>query len=121
MSIQLGTLLRIDPREVWVHEASRFTPWLADNLDQLGRVLGMDLELIRREASVGDFSADLVARDLNRDCVVIIENQLEATDHRHLGQLITYAAGLDAGAVVWVSPQLREEHRQALDWLNRRS
>ncbi|MGH6895046.1 MAG: DUF4268 domain-containing protein [Geminicoccaceae bacterium] len=121
MSIQLGTLLRIDPREVWVHEASRFTPWLADNLDQLARVLGMDLELIRREASVGDFSADLVARDLNRDCVVIIENQLEATDHRHLGQLITYAAGLDAGAVVWVSPQLREEHRQALDWLNRRS
>lgn len=101
-------------------EATNFTPWLAENLDQLGPVLGMDLELIRREASVGDFSADLVARDLNRDRVVVIENQLNPTDHTHLGQLITYAAGLDAGAVVRVSPQLREEHCQALDWLNRR-
>jgi hypothetical protein len=121
MSIQLGQLSRIDPREVWVNEATRFTPWLAENLNRLGTVLGMDLELIRREAAVGDFAADLVARDLNRDRIVIIENQLEPTDHRHLGQLITYAAGLDADAVVWVSPILREEHRQALDWLNRRS
>jgi hypothetical protein len=121
MSIQLGRLMRIDPRTVWSSEARRFTPWLADNLDQLAQVLGMDLELIRREASVGDFFADLLVRDVNRDRVVIIENQLEPTDHRHLGQLITYAAGLDAGAIVWVSPQLRDEHRQALDWLNRRS
>ena len=121
MTIQLGQLSRIDPRNVWVNEATRFTPWLAENLDYLGEVLGMDLELIRREAAVGDFAADLLARDLNRDSIVIIENQLEPTDHRHLGQLITYAAGLDASAVVWLSPSLREEHRQALDWLNRRS
>jgi hypothetical protein len=121
MSIQLGRLMRIDPRTVWSCEARKFTPWLADNLDQLAHVLGIDLELIRREASVGDFFADLLVRDVNRDRVVIIENQLEPTDHRHLGQLITYAAGLDAGAIVWVSPQLRDEHRQALDWLNRRS
>jgi Domain of unknown function (DUF4268) len=120
MSIRLGQLTRVEPRTVWSHEATEFTPWLAECLDRLGDLLGMDLELIRREAAVGDFSADLVARDLNRDRIVIIENQLNPTDHTHLGQLITYAAGLDAGAVVWVSPQLREEHRQALDWLNRR-
>jgi hypothetical protein len=81
MSIPLGQLSRIDPRTVWSHEATKFTPWLAENLNQLGHVLGMDLELIRREASIGDFSADLVARDLNRDRLVIIENQLNPTDH----------------------------------------
>jgi hypothetical protein len=117
----LGQLHHLDPRSVWSREATDFTPWLAEHLEQLGAVLGMDLELIGREAAVGEFAADLVARDLNRDRVVIIENQLNPTDHTHLGQLITYAAGLDAGAIVWVSPQLREEHRQALDWLNRQT
>ena len=116
---ELGKLVRIDPREVWRSESADFTPWLAENLDHLAEVLGLELELTEREAAVGDFAVDLLARDLGRDRVVIIENQLEPTDHSHLGQIITYAAGLDAGVVIWISRSFREEHRQALDWLNR--
>lgn len=116
---ELGQLTRIDPREVWKNEATDFTPWLAENIACLSEVLGIDFELMEREAAVGDFSVDLLARDLGRDRVVIIENQLEVTDHSHLGQIITYAAGLEAGVVVWISRLFREEHRQALDWLNR--
>lgn len=115
----LGTLAYVDPRDVWKHEARDFTPWLAANIEQLGELLGLDLEVTAREASVGDFAADIVAQDLGGDRVVLIENQLEPTDHAHLGQIITYAAGLDAGVVVWVCREFREEHRQALDWLNR--
>ena len=81
-------------------------------------MLGYDLEFVEREAQVGDFSADIVARDTNRDRIVVIENQLQPTDHPHLGQLVTYAAGFEASAVVWISPEFRDEHRQALDWLN---
>jgi hypothetical protein len=117
----VARLAKIDPRTVWQNEAYDFTPWLAEHLDHLGEMLGIDLEIVEREASVGEFSADIVARDLNRDRIVIIENQLQSTDHSHLGQLVTYAAGLDAAVVVWVSREIRDEHRQALDWLNRRS
>ena len=115
----LGTLYRVDPRDVWKHEEHDFTPWLAGNIDTLAGILGMELEIVEREADVGDFAVDLVARDLGRDRVVVIENQLDPTDHKHLGQLITYAAGLEAGVVICVSREFREEHRQALDWLNR--
>jgi hypothetical protein len=115
----LGRLSRCDPREVWGREDRDFTPWLAEHLDELGAVLGFELEAVERESAVGDFWIDILARDLNRDRMVVIENQLEPTDHSHLGQLITYAAGVEAGAVIWVSREFREEHRQALDWLNR--
>lgn len=115
----LGQLVRVDPRSVWKHEAHDFTPWLVENIALLSTALGMDLEVERREAEVGDFSVDILARDLGRDRLVVIENQLEATDHTHLGQLITYAAGFEAGAVVWVSREFSDEHRQALEWLNR--
>lgn len=114
----VARLVRLDPRTVWQREAGNFTPWLADNLDALSEALGIDLELVEREVPVGNFSADIVARDPNTGRLVLIENQLESTDHSHLGQLITYAAGVGAGVVVWVSRELREEHRQALDWLN---
>jgi uncharacterized protein DUF4268 len=117
---QLGKLTRVDPRTVWKHEALDFTPWLTENIDAIATVLDLDLEVVTREGAVGDFSVDIVAKDLGRDRKVIIENQLEATDHSHMGQLITYAAGIDASVVVWVSREFREEHRQALDWLNRR-
>ena len=99
----LGSLTRCDPREVWVREDRDFTPWLAEHLDELGAVLGFELEAIEQESAVGDFWIDILARDLNKDRLVVIENQLEPTDHNHLGQLITYAAGVDAGAVIWVT------------------
>jgi hypothetical protein len=115
---ELGTLVRQDPRQVWPDEASHFTPWLADHLDRLGEALGMELELIQRESGAGDFSIDILAHDLGQKRNVVIENQLETTDHRHLGQAITYAAAADAGVVVWVCREFRDEHRAALDWLN---
>ncbi len=117
--IKLGELKRLNPRQVWGDEAQDFTPWLAENLPRLGEVLGLDLELTRREAAVGDFSCDLLARDVGTGHIVIIENQFGSTNHDHLGKLLTYAAGLEAEAIVWVAEKIREEHRQTLEWLNR--
>ncbi len=111
----------MDLREAWPNEAQNFTPWLAENIAELGEALGMDLELYQTEAPVGGYSLDILATDVNNNRPVIIENQLEATDHTHLGQPLTYAAGFDAGVVVWVTREFRDEHRQALDWLNQRT
>jgi hypothetical protein len=118
---QFGVLKRIDLRLLWPHEALNFTTWLAQNIGVLGETLGLELELRGQEAPVGSFSLDLLAHDLGRDRSVIIENQLAPTDHDHLGKLITYAAGHAANVAVWVAPEFREEHRQALDWLNQRT
>jgi hypothetical protein len=103
-----------------VDEARDFTPWLAEaeNLSLLGEAVGLMLELEGSERRVGPFAADLLARDVSRGGWVVIENQLDPTDHKHLGQLLTYAAGLEAKTVIWVAPEIREEHRAAIDWLN---
>src|SRR5215203_5282830 len=114
----LGRLQALDPRSVWPREAHDFTPWLLENEDALAEALGLDLELSAAEHPVGGFALDLVGRDMTNDCVLIVENQLSDTDHGHLGQLLTYAAGTDARTVVWLAPRFREEHRQALDYLN---
>ena len=120
--LKLGTLVPVEPREVWPSEASGFTPWLAseDNLELLGETLGLELELEATEKFVGPFKADIICRDLSSgtDATVLIENQLEATDHRHLGQLLTYAAGLQAKTVIWIARRFTDEHRAALDMLN---
>jgi len=115
---ELGRLETIELREIWPHEAHQLTPWLLENSDVIAEALGIDLELSVAEHPVGSFSLDLLGHDLTNDCALIVENQLTPTDHDHLGKLITYAAGTDAGTVVWLAPKFREEHRQALDLLN---
>jgi Domain of unknown function (DUF4268) len=115
---RLGRLAYVDPREVWIHEAHDLTPWLLENADVLSETLGIDLELTAAEHPVGGFSLDLFGRDLTNDAVLIVENQLEGTNHDHLGKLLTYAAGTAASTIVWIATGFRDEHRQALDWLN---
>jgi hypothetical protein len=115
----LSKLERVDLREAWKHEANDFTPWLAEeeNLQTLAEALGIsELELVDTEYWVGDFKLDILCTE--GDQQVVIENQLEPTDHRHLGQILAYAAGVDAKKVIWVAESFRPEHLAALDYLN---
>ena len=117
----LGRLEKVDLRNVWTSEASDFTPWLAreENLSVLADTLGIELELEAEEKAVGPFRADILCRDTGSNAWVLIENQLERTDHNHLGQLLTYASGLQAVTIIWIASRFTEEHRSTLDWLNR--
>ncbi len=116
----LGKLTQVELRESWKHEAHDFTNWLAlqENIELLSEAIGLELEVLETEASVGRFNVDVLAEEINSERKVIIENQLEFTDHDHLGKIITYASGLDAQTIIWIVKEVREEHRQAIDWLN---
>ena len=113
-----GILTEADLRTAWPHEAHDFTPWLAENLEQLSEVIGIPLETETIEAPVGEFAGDLLATGPEGQSV-LIENQLEWSDHSHLGQIMTYLAGLDARVVVWIARDFTEPHLSAIQWLNR--
>lgn len=120
---QLGKLEKVDIREIWKNEAKDFTSWLAkeENLTLLSDEIGISMNLITAEAGVGQFSADILAEEPNTGRKIIIENQLEQTDHDHFGKLFTYGSGKDAGILIWICKHVREEHRQAIDWLNEKT
>ena len=119
-TINLSRLTQVNLRNIFITEDRDFTPWLAreENLALLGETIGFDLELEAQEKDVGPFRADILCKDTATNHWVLIENQLERTDHRHLGQLITYAAGLRAVTIIWIANPFTDEHRAALDWLN---
>lgn len=114
----LGRLVTVSLREAWDHEAHSFTPWLAEHLDLLSDEIGIRLELEGQEVAVETFSADILARNTSDESLVLIENQLEGTDHTHLGQIMTYLAGLEAHTVIWIAADFRDAHLSAIKWLN---
>jgi hypothetical protein len=120
MTQTLGTLKSVELRDIWKTEDRDFTPWLAkeEHLKILSESLGFELELEAQEKDVGPFRADILCKNVDDGSWVLIENQIEKTDHRHLGQLMTYAAGLQAVNIVWIASKFQPEHRAAVDWLN---
>ncbi len=117
---KLGKIIKADLRAIWKNEEYDFSAWLAqeENLNLLSEAIGIDIRLIRQEAEVGKFSLDILAEEEATGRKIIIENQLEATNHDHLGKIITYAAGYDADIIIWIFKEIKEAHRQAIDWLN---
>ena len=118
---ELGRLHYEDPRSVWADEARDFTPWLMEHIGLLNAELGWDIAIEGREGEVGAFSVDLYGREVGTEHAVVVENQLEQSNHDHLGKLITYAAGRGAKIALWVAPDFREEHLEAIRWLNSQS
>lgn len=116
--MELGILKTVAARQKWTNEARDFTPWLANNIDELNKALGLELEVENTEVAVGPYSADILAKDTGTGKYVVIENQLEKTNHDHLGKAITYASVLDASTIIWIATDFTEEHKKALDWLN---
>jgi hypothetical protein len=115
---ELGNLEQVDLRQAWPHEARSFTPWLSENIEMLSSVIGIPLEIEGQEVAVEQFSADILARNPRDDSRVLIENQLEQSDHGHIGQIMTYLAGLDVNTVIWIAAGFREPHLSAIRWLN---
>jgi hypothetical protein len=118
--INLGKLEKVPLRDIWSNEATNFTTWLAkeENLEILSEEIGIDINLLQTEANVGDFNVDILAEEENTGRKIVIENQLEVTNHDHLGKIVTYASGHDAEIIIWIVKDVRDEHKQAIDWLN---
>ena len=118
--MKLKKLTKVELRKAWAHEAADFTTWLsqAENLELLSDEIGIEIKLLQTEASVGRFNVDIFAEEENTGRKIVIENQLESTNHDHLGKIITYASGLDAEIIIWIVKNVRDEHKQAIDWLN---
>ena len=116
----LGRLKEVEVRDLWKHEQYDFSEWLSkpENIEYLNDILGLSLVDVQKESTVGGYRCDLFAKDETSDTRVIIENQLEASNHDHLGKIITYASGLNATVIVWIVKEAREEHRSAIEWLN---
>ena len=121
MKKKLGKIKNVDLRNIWKKEDKEFTPWLKENIDLLSEKLGIEVIDTQTEEKIGDFKLDIIGKDANTNKFVAVENQLESTDHNHLGQLITYSAGVNAGIIIWIAKELREEHKNALEWLNENS
>lgn len=119
--MQLGKLKEIDIRKVWQHEQYDFSKWLSSetNLKELGDILNLSLTDVETEKFVGNYRCEILCKDEITGKVVLIENQLEPSNHDHLGKIITYASGLDASVVVWIVQNAREEHASAIEWLNK--
>lgn len=116
--VKMGKLKEVDIRKLWGHEQYDFSNWLANNLEELNDAIGLTLSEVEKEVYVGAYRCDLVGQDEVSGEKVIIENQLETSNHDHLGKIITYASGLDASVIVWIVKEAREEHRSAIEWLN---
>ena len=119
--MKLGKLKEVDIRSVWSHEQYDFSKWLAteENIKELGDTLNLSLTDVETEKFVGNYRCDILCKDEITGKAVLIENQLEATNHDHLGKIITYASGLDASVVVWIVSSARDEHASAVEWLNK--
>jgi len=117
MDKDIGKLSRIPLREVWPHEALDFTFWLQNNIEIVNESIGVNLSSIEREQAAGDFKVDILAEDENGD-PVIVENQLEKSDHDHLGKIITYLTAFEAKVAIWIVSEPRPEHINAITWLN---
>ncbi|HAS3631054.1 TPA: DUF4268 domain-containing protein [Vibrio cholerae] len=118
MSVELGKIKIVPVRTIWKHEANDFTPWLYSHIQELSDALGIELEVEDVEVPVGPYYADILAKDTGTGKYVVIENQLEKTDHDHLGKCLTYASVLDASTIIWLASNFTDEHKKALDWLN---
>ena len=121
-----GKLITQNVRDHWESEMSDFTPWLVESIKSDGTscledTLGLDLEVVGREKKVGKYYLDILAEVVDDDRQVVVENQLEQSDHDHLGKSLAYAAGVDADIIVWIAPSFNDEHRDAVQWLNQNS
>lgn len=121
MITKLGKMKEVDIRNVWKHEQYDFSKWLSseENISSLGDILNLSLTDIQTEQFVGNYRCDIICKDDLTGKSVLIENQLEQTNHDHLGKIITYASGLNASVVVWIVAEAREEHASAIEWLNK--